>query len=72
MAQLFPEIDLIYQFGMIKQNCVQVLFYGGRIKSDSDTVVINFVGSLLYCIMHSYHKISLVCLTALLTSDTSP
>jgi len=38
---------------------------------DFDTVVINLVGSLHYYIMDSYHKISLVCLTALLTSDTS-
>jgi len=45
---------------------VQVLFYGGRINSDFDTVVIYSVGSLLYCIMDSYHKMSLVCLTALL------
>ena len=56
MAQLFPEIDLIYQFGMIKQNCVQVLFYGGRIKSDSDTVEINLVSSHLYRTMDSFHK----------------
>jgi len=51
--------------------CSGFILYGGRIKSYLDTAVINLVGSLLHCIMDSYHKISLVCLTALFTSDTS-
>ena len=36
--------------------CTGFILYGGRIKSDFDTVVINLVGSLHYCIMDSYHK----------------
>jgi len=37
-------------------NCTGFILYGGRIKSDFDTVVINLVGSLHYYIMDSYHK----------------
>jgi len=41
---------------MKARTCTGSILYGGRTKSDFDTIDINFVGSHLYCTMDSSHK----------------